>query len=160
MKKILFSIALLITGLLQHSFAQDTTQQASLSGLLAQYYGIKDALVAGSATAASAKAGEFIKTLNTVDSKVISEGNAGALLKDAASLSTAKDIKKQRAHFATLSSNMAAVAKSVKLTAQPVYQLYCPMKKAYWLSSEKVIKNPYYGSLMLSCGEVTGTINP
>ena len=29
------------------------------------------------------------------------------------------------------------------------------MKKAAWLSSEKQIKNPYYGSSMLTCGEVT-----
>jgi hypothetical protein len=31
------------------------------------------------------------------------------------------------------------------------------MKKASWLSSEKTIKNPYFGSAMLSCGELTNT---
>ncbi|RYF82932.1 MAG: DUF3347 domain-containing protein, partial [Chitinophagaceae bacterium] len=35
---------------------------------------------------------------------------------------------------------------------------YCPMKKALWLSNEKAIKNPYYGSAMLTCGKVTETI--
>jgi hypothetical protein len=36
--------------------------------------------------------------------------------------------------------------------------MYCPMKKSNWLSNEKTVKNPYYGSAMLTCGEVTGTI--
>ncbi|MAQ74933.1 MAG: hypothetical protein CL613_01215 [Aquimarina sp.] len=31
------------------------------------------------------------------------------------------------------------------------------MKKAYWLSKEKDIKNPYYGSSMLTCGKVAET---
>ena len=53
---------------------------------------------------------------------------------------------------------MAAVAKAVKLTGDPIYQAYCPMKKAYWLSSQKDIKNPYFGNAMLTCGEVTETI--
>ena len=54
---------------------------------------------------------------------------------------------------------MALVAKAVKLTDAPVYKAYCPMKKAYWLSAEKEIKNPYYGSAMLSCGSVMETIS-
>ena len=31
-------------------------------------------------------------------------------------------------------------------------------KGGYWLSIEKEIKNPYFGSKMLKCGEVKGTI--
>lgn len=31
-------------------------------------------------------------------------------------------------------------------------------KGATWLSKENVVKNPYYGSMMLSCGKVTETI--
>jgi hypothetical protein len=34
------------------------------------------------------------------------------------------------------------------------------MKKANWLSNEKQVKNPYYGSAMLNCGKVVDTINP
>jgi len=32
------------------------------------------------------------------------------------------------------------------------------MKKATWLSSNKTIKNPYYGNAMLTCGQVTETM--
>jgi hypothetical protein len=159
MKKIIFAAAFLATAFVQKSFAQDSTQQHQLSQLLSQYYNIKDALVAGNGDDASAKAEEFIKTANSIDYKLISEGNINALLKDATPISETKDIKKQREHFANLSNNMAALAKSVKLGAQPIYQAYCPMKKANWLSSDKEIKNPYYGSAMLTCGKVVETIN-
>jgi Protein of unknown function (DUF3347) len=158
MKKLFFLVAFFATSFIQKSFAQDTAQQYQLSQLLAQYYNIKDALVAGNGSLASTKAEEFIKTANSIDYKVISEGNINALLKDATPISETKDIQKQRKHFANLSSNMAALAKSVKFTTQPIYQAYCPMKKANWLSSEKAIKNPYYGNAMLTCGEVVETI--
>ena len=160
MKKIIFAaVAFLATVFVQKGIAQDSTQQHQLSQLLSQYYNIKDALVAGNANEASAKAEEFIKTANSIDYKLISEGNINALLKDATSISETKDIKKQREHFANLSNNMATLAKSVKLATQPIYQAYCPMKKANWLSSDKEIKNPYYGSAMLACGKVVETIN-
>ena len=140
------------------SYSQDSTQQKQLSQLLTQYYSIKDALVDGNATNVSTSADQFIKVANSIDYKLISEGNINTLLKDATSISESKDIKKQREVFTNFSNNMIALAKSVKLTAEPVYQAYCPMKKANWLSNEKTIKNPYYGNAMLSCGKVVETI--
>ena len=140
------------------TYSQDSTQQKQLSKLLTQYYAIKDALVDGNATNASTSADQFIKVANSIDYKLISEGNINTLLKDATSISESKDIKKQREVFTNFSNNMIALAKSVKLTAEPVYQAYCPMKKANWLSNEKTIKNPYYGNAMLSCGKVVETI--
>ncbi|HWJ92395.1 MAG TPA: DUF3347 domain-containing protein [Flavisolibacter sp.] len=158
MKKTFFFVALLATVFTHRSFAQDSQQQSQLSLLLSKYYSVKDALVAGNRDSAASGAEQFLKTLNGIDYKVISEGNVNALLKNATSLSEAQDIKKQREQFANLSNNMIALAKAVKLTAQPIYQAYCPMKKAAWLSREKEIKNPYYGSAMLTCGQVVETI--
>ena len=160
MKKIFFVAVAFLGGVfVQNSFAQDSTQQRQLSQLLTQYYEIKDALVAGNGNNASAKAQEFIKIANSIDYKLISEGNINALLKDATPVSESKDVKVQREHFANLSNNMATLAKAVKLTADPVYKQYCPMKKTYWLSNEKAIKNPYYGNAMLTCGNVAETIS-
>src|SRR2546423_1687196 len=132
-----------------------TSQKDKLFQLLSGYYNIKDALVAGNTSLTSAKAEEYLKTLNSIDYKIISEGNINALLKDASAISESKDIKKQRDYFANFSNNMATLAKSVKLSAQPIYQAYCPMKKVNWLSSDKTIKNPYFGTSMLSCGKIT-----
>ena len=155
-KKIFLIVAVLATTITQYSFAQDSTKQ--LPQLLTYYYNIKNALVAGDATSASANALAFTKTVNSIDYKVISEGNIHTLADDAGKIAETKDVKKQREYFANFSTNMASIAKAVKLTDQPIYQAYCPMKKAYWLSNEKAIKNPYYGSSMLTCGQVTETL--
>jgi len=41
---------------------------------------------------------------------------------------------------------------------------FCPMANdgegALWLSTEKSIRNPYYGEMMLGCGEVRETLAP
>lgn len=159
MRKIFLIVALFATAFLQNSFAQDSTLKTQLPQLLTFYYGIKDALVAGNAGKAAASAGEFVKAGNGIDYKIISEGNIHALLKDAGIISETTDLKKQREQFARLSTNIITLAKAIKLGTQPAYETYCPMKKVSWLSDSKTIKNPYYGSAMLSCGNVVGTIN-
>ena len=170
MKKIIIALNLICFSILpafsQHEqhhksnvVASDTTKSHHLP-LLSHYYGIKDALVAGNVAGASAHANEFIKSANGIDYKVISEGNINTLLKDAGTIAGSKEIKKQREVFANLSANMIEVAKAISLSAAPVYQQYCPMKKASWLSSEKEIKNPYYGKAMLNCGEVVEIFQP
>lgn len=144
----------------------DTSTKATVTGqtaqqfsqILSSYLNIKNALVTGDASSAASNADLFLRTVNTLDFKVISEGNVHILSNDAGKISATKDLKKQREYFADLSSNIAIVAKSFKLSNKPVYIQYCPMKKASWLSTEKQIRNPYYGSSMLTCGEVTETL--
>lgn len=151
-------ICVLATSFAQVSFAQDTTNQKQLSQLLTSYYQVKDALINGNSNMAAQEASAFLKVANGISNRTISEGNRDALVKDAGTISDSKDLKKQREVFANFSTNMYALAKSMKLTAEPVYYQYCPMKKAYWLSSDAAVKNPYYGSAMLTCGKVTETI--
>ena len=155
MKKIFFIVAILATVFAQKTIAQINRQP---SQLLNSYLDIKNALIAGNANIASAKAEEFVKTLNSLDSKTFSADSHDALLKDAEHITKSKDIKYQREHFSTFSSNMYILAKAVKLTDQPVYYAYCPMKKTHWLSVEPAIKNPYFGSAMLTCGKVEETL--
>jgi hypothetical protein len=157
MKKILLSVALFATALVQQSFAQETSK-AQPSPLLTSYYNLKDALVSSNATAAAASSAAFVKALNDIDKETVNDESRNALLTDANAISLSKDLKLQREKFATLSTNMFALAKTVKLSADPVYQQYCPMKKASWLSDNKAIKNPYYGSAMLTCGSVKETL--
>lgn len=144
--------------IVEKAMAQDAIDKKELSALLASYYAIKDDLVNGNPTSASINATHFIKTLNSIDYKVISEGNTNILLADVTLISDAKDINKQRAYFSNFSDNMIRLAKAIKLTDEPIYEVYCPMKKVYWLSNDKTIKNPYYGSSMLSCGTIEETI--
>jgi hypothetical protein len=155
-KKTFLSIAFFSAIFIQYTSAQNTYQP---SEILNAYYGIKDALIAGNSNDASAKADAFIKATNGVDYKVISEGNINILLKDATAVSESKNINEQRQHFANLSVNVSALAKSQKLSDKPIYMAYCPMKKVYWLSDDKTIKNPYFGNAMPTCGKVVETIS-
>ncbi len=156
-KKILLLMAFIATVSVQQTFAQDSTKTPS-SSILTSYYNLKDALVVSNANAASVSAEEFINAVNSTDKEIIKEQSRTALLSDAIAISQIKDLKIQREKFATLSVNLFALAKKVKLTTVPVYLQYCPMKKASWLSNNKAIKNPYYGSAMLTCGSVKETL--
>ena len=77
------------------------------------------------------------------------------LLNNARSISKTTDLEKQRTVFAELSVALWKLVKVTDNIQDNLYYQYCPMKKMYWLSAEAVIKNPYYGSAMLTCGSVT-----
>lgn len=158
MKTSILNALLFSTLMFTTANAQDDADRNRLAQVLNSYYNIKNALVAGDNKVASKSATEYISQLNGISFKVISEGNVSTLLKDAATIADAKNIDKQRLAFANFSTNMAALARGLQLTSQPVYIQYCPMKKASWLSSEAAVRNPYYGNSMLTCGKVTETI--
>jgi hypothetical protein len=67
-------------------------------------------------------------------------------------------ISHQREHFAMLSKDVNDLIK-IFGTDIKIYRDYCPMydqgKSGYWISETKDIKNPYYGSEMLTCGGIT-----
>jgi hypothetical protein len=137
----------------------------SLSQLLSLYLDVKNALVNSDAGTAGTKAAEFAKAINSVDMSTLSAGEHKAFMPlqaklsaDADAIAKSTDISTQREKFKTLSNNIYALAKAVKLSTGPVYQLYCPMQKSYWLSGEASVKNPYYGKKMLTCGSVSETI--
>ena len=143
----------------------DTVGRSLLSPILTSYYELKDALVNSDAAAASAKAAILLQIVNEIDMKPLSGPEQKAfkplqtkLSYDARHISEVKDLNHQREHFANLSATMYTLAKSAKLSDQPIYRDYCPMKKSYWLSRELEIKNPYFGNQMLSCGDVSNTI--
>ena len=158
MKKQLLTLLISFVAIISGAIAQDNANNSAGASLLKHYYQVSDALVAGNAAVAATHAAAFVKAANATDYKVISEGNITTLVKDASNIAASKDISKQREYFMNFSKNMTTVAKANKLSDKPVYEVYCPMKKASWLSADKAIKNPYYGSSMLTCGEVKSTI--
>jgi hypothetical protein len=161
MKKIFFVVALIATVWIKPSFAQSSQTKA----LLTSYYDIKNALVNSDATVAASKASAFSKALGSIDMKSMHGtemtafmGLQDKLAFDAKHISETKDISHQREHFANFSSNLFKLAKAIKLTKEPVYYDYCPMKESYWLSDNAAIKNPYFGKQMLTCGAVKETL--
>lgn len=155
MKKILL-IAFFAVLSSFNGFPQTPSSQSDQ--LLSLYYNVRDALVAGSVTAAASKAAEFQTILKSSDLQLLTDAEKTSLKKDVSAIAGGKNINGQRTAFATLSHSMIALARSKRLSSRPVYQLYCPMKKSAWLSNEQAIKNPYYGAVMLTCGQVQATL--
>lgn len=151
MKKLIFTALFSIFSILNLS-AQTT--DASISKLYQNYISIKDALVTDNSDAASKAANEFIKSVSMVDYKVLSEGNLDVLRKDASTIAESRSIETQRESFAKLSANMIELTKKFKMADSSVFVLYCPMQDASWLSAQKEVKNPFYGSAMLTCGSM------
>ena len=69
-------------------------------------------------------------------------------------LARSKGIDKMRDAFKGLSRPMAVWATMSK--PKGVKVLSCSVAKASWLQREKEVRNPYYGSKMLGCGDVVG----
>ncbi|MEO8173280.1 MAG: DUF3347 domain-containing protein [Sediminibacterium sp.] len=148
MKKLF--ILIVSAFLLNAGQAQKTA--ATEPHLLAHYFELKDALVNSDAVTASYKITDVINALN-------GSGKISAAVQKKMT-DAGKDLEKQRIAFAALSIEMYSLVKKEKTSADTVYQQYCPMKKMYWLSKEAIIRNPYYGKMMLSCGNLTDTIKP
>jgi hypothetical protein len=78
---------------------------------------------------------------------------AEKLVEQAKRLSAAKDIAAARTAFGELSAELEAYATKTKSGFGPDVKLaYCPMASKPWLQKGTEIKNPYYGSSMLTCG--------
>lgn len=142
--------------------------QNELSKVFEKYFEIKDALVKTNGKSASEKAKELTTAIKNVNMNKLSAEQHSVwmnvqkgLAEDAAHIADTNDAKHQRDHFITLSTAVYQLQK-VSTTETPVYYQFCPManggKGANWLSKEKPIKNPYYGSQMLSCGKTIETI--
>ncbi|MDX5348830.1 MAG: DUF3347 domain-containing protein, partial [Hymenobacteraceae bacterium] len=77
-------------------------------------------------------------------------------------ISETSDLAEQRKQFTNLSEAMITTVKTFGAAGATLYEQHCPMANnnsgGSWLSSEKEIRNPYFGDAMLKCGEVTTTI--
>ena len=132
--------------------------------LLTAYYSLKDALVNGDEKLASENTKELVRRL---DSFAPDKLNDKALkqvkelkekIKSDASRISRLALAGQRETFTPLSANFFELAKLVDLSTAPVFQFYCPMKQAIWLSPVNTVKNPYYGKQMLTCGSLQETL--
>ena len=141
-----------------------TVIEDQLTAVFDSYFALKDALVKTDGATASTKAAELLTAINavkmeklTMDVHMVCMKVLGSLKTDAENISKSTDTEKQRNQFNSLSKNIYALIKVSKLK-ETIYYDYCPMKDANWLSKENAIKNPYYGSQMLSCGKTVETI--
>ena len=74
-----------------------------------------------------------------------------------AMIAAANDLNKAREPFEKLSIMLFSLIKESGTAGNTIYRFYCPMvfnnKGAYWFQNHAQLINPYFGAVMLRCGE-------
>lgn len=144
----------------------NTQQSSHRNAVLTSYMAVKDALVADdgkSAQTAGKQLESALNSFNVSDYTTEQQAELKDIIDDAkehAEHISKSEIDHQREHFKSLSKDIMDMV-AITGTGGTVYELFCPMydKGSAWLSMSKDIKNPYYGSKMLTCGIVKKEFN-
>ncbi|HEY9185564.1 MAG TPA: efflux RND transporter periplasmic adaptor subunit [Salegentibacter sp.] len=141
-------------------------EKAKLQPVFINYLNLKDALVEDDFKLAEKKAKELENSLEQLEvsgfkkpAEAVLESYKIQLENNIGGLTSAENISLIRENFDEFSIVMIRMAQSLKPFNDKLYVQHCPManrdRGADWLSLSDEIRNPYYGSAMLSCGEVT-----
>lgn len=137
----------------------------SITGIVSNYLKLKNALINDDAKSAAASGNAMVADFAKLDPNSLSATQKRIfteLADDAKEHAehigaNAGKLEHQREHFAMLSKDVKDLVETFG-AGQKLYQDFCPMyndgKGAIWISETKEIKNPYYGSKMLTCGSV------
>lgn len=132
--------------------------------VIENYLAVKDALVNDDYAAASAKSTDLVAAFRQLDTAESNSEEVKKLLADAVASAeklATEDPAAQRENFQALSVTLKELLKVIG-TDRTLYQQHCPMYKnntgGIWLSASDEIKNPLFGSKMLTCGRVEETL--
>jgi Cu(I)/Ag(I) efflux system membrane fusion protein len=141
-----------------------------LRDVVEEYLELSLALVAADETKAKKSAEKLMREFGETDMGLLGHVPHKYWMEaaDSMKLTTRKIIDSEkldqkRAAFIGLSNN---IIKSVKAFGvdKKLFLQFCPMadddRGAYWLSAQKEILNPYFGDMMLHCGETKEEIEP
>ncbi|MCJ7582437.1 MAG: efflux RND transporter periplasmic adaptor subunit [Candidatus Aminicenantes bacterium] len=146
------------------SIKTDPAFKTQLTRVYSSYLIMKDAFVATDAKEVSAAAKEVSKAFKAVDMGLL-KGETHrvwmeqlkTLGKSIESIGNLSDIENQRKEFAFFNLTFYKSLKAFGLSNVTAYYQFCPMALdntgAYWFSDSEEIRNPYFGDVMLECGE-------
>ena len=118
---------------------------AVADGLAAPYLHIQVALANDSTDGVAEAARVIAAEAAEMGDPAASIGSAAEALAEATDLRSARDA------FGPLSDALIAYAKEVGFGELRL--AYCPMVDKEWVQATSEIRNPFYGSMMLTCGE-------
>lgn len=136
-----------------------------VNGILKIYLQMKNDFANDDSKGAAAAGKTLLKAFNDFDESILKDNEKKTFQDIAADAKenaehigeNAGNIKHQREHFDMLSKDIYELVKT-SAAGELIYVDYCPMyndnKGAMWLSETKVIKNPYLGKEMDTCGSV------
>ena len=140
-----------------------------LGAVINRYLDVQVALAEDDPAAAQAAAKKGGEALAKVDMELVAGENHMAWMKSAGALktlleavATADGIEPARMQFSLLSEEVIALLTRFGAPNGTLYQAWCPMafddRGASWIQGDEVINNPYFGDMMLRCGEVREVI--
>lgn len=152
-----------------HSHRAVSEFQMQLRGVFTASLQLKDALVFSDAEKATLSASEIKSALTKVDLALLKDealmdwmGYLKILNENLERIAGSNDLVLQRHAFSYFSDALYKSLKEFGAGGIMVYYAQCPMANnnsgAYWLSDSKEIRNPYFGSEMLTCGKLRETI--
>ena len=152
-------VFLVISSIGNPVFAGSEKFDEKMQPVLAEYLKITDNLasdktdgVADSAKKIESLSGDFSAALVTGEHASHYTSIPKNIAEGAKKMALAKDIESLRAALVDLSKPMVMWASMSKPSGINV--VYCSMYPGSWLQKESKIRNPYYGSKMLSCGQI------
>jgi Cu(I)/Ag(I) efflux system membrane fusion protein len=146
--------------------------QFELARVWEQYLALGDALANDNPQEAQRYSGELRSAVDTVDSDSLTKRAKEEWSKEQADLDVqvnkldkSQTIESMRTEFAALSQQIGKLIRTFGLAeAGPIYELHCPMafqgKGAVWYQSSDQVRNPYYGSAMLTCADRVKKVMP
>jgi Cu(I)/Ag(I) efflux system membrane fusion protein len=163
----------------QHGTGSDAHQEmqgavndqfkSQLRDLLDPYLVLEESLVKGDVKASHEATGRLAASLSDVDMTRLKPDEheqwmplVSQIDKAIKSARGTQDIEAIRQSFAVISDAYFKAIQAFSVQGMNVYYQFCPMafdnKGAYWISKTEDVRNPYFGSKMLSCGEIVQEI--
>lgn len=145
-------------------------EKLQIKPILESYFKLKDALTVDDFQLSKLELEKLSKAINQVQMSVFKDENHDDWMNLSKKLKTnveaaksATQIKGVRDSFIAISKTILQLNELFNPLNYSTYIQHCPManndKGADWLSKEEEIRNPYFGSSMLGCGEIKSTFN-
>lgn len=139
--------------------------QEEFQNVLLSYLKMKDAFVDSNAKKVSTFAKATLKKIATIaesDLGKMEKSHLSQIKNMLTAISENDAIENQRDHFVVLNQNMVPIVMNIGAIDPQVFIQKCPMANnnqgAFWLSTTKEIRNPYYGEQMMTCGSVIDSV--
>jgi len=125
--------------------------------LIDHYLNIWDELSQDSFQKAPQEVDEIVKTVDGLLSQKMKNPTFRKILEEIKKQAIALDrnnLESFRKGFARLSNPVIQYTKLLHMPEKPLFVYYCSMFPGYWIQNQEGVRNPYYGSSMLTCGQL------
>lgn len=139
-----------------HTHSGDCAEQQ-----LDPYFAVQEGLAADDLSKAKNGAKGFLAHCESQSCSTAEDCCCSAEKTAAAAIADATDIAVARLAFKDWSVALLEKVEAGGLRGTVAYEMHCPMafsnEGGTWLQAKPELRNPYFGSLMLTCGTLTGS---